>query len=427
MTRISEKIIAALPVPASGNRVHYFSGAALQSKKAPPGFGVRVTSAGTRSFVWFHRVDGQKHLETIGSWSGNEGGGKLSAYEAVVAASERAKEVGRGVVDHRPARTRRLQGVPAEPGRLNVAGLLDQFVARYVKDAKLRSAGQIEDIFNRLVKPSIGQIGIYDLKRSHVTAMLNAIADKNGPVMADRVLAFTRKSFNWYETNGEDDDFKSPIVRGMARSKAKERARRRVLADDEIRDLFDALESVEDVSTWYRRLVPTLLLTAARRNEVSEMHAREIQGDVWTVPAERYKTKISHDIPLTREALAAIGPVGKGFLFSTNGGGKPINDFSKSKVRLDREIATIRKADGREPMGGWVLHDLRRTARSLMSRAGVPSDHAERALGHVIGGIRETYDRHTYLEEKRRAFEALAAQVGRILNPVANVVPLKTA
>jgi len=62
-----------------------------------------------------------------------------------------------------------------------------------------------------------------------------------------------------------------------------------------------------------------------------------------------------------------------------------------------------------------------------MSRAGVSSDHAERALGHVIGGVRETYDRHSYLEEKRRAFEALATQVGRILNPVANVVPLKTA
>jgi hypothetical protein len=56
-----------------------------------------------------------------------------------------------------------------------------------------------------------------------------------------------------------------------------------------------------------------------------------------------------------------------------------------------------------------------------MSRAKVPTDHAERALGHVMGGVRETYDRYEYLDEKREAFEALAALVDRILNPVANV------
>ena len=72
-------------------------------------------------------------------------------------------------------------------------------------------------------------------------------------------------------------------------------------------------------------------------------------------------------------------------------------------------------------MPRWTLHDLRRTARSLMSRAKVPTDHAERALGHVMGGVRETYDRYEYLDEKRAAFEALAALVSRILNPTANV------
>ena len=75
-------------------------------------------------------------------------------------------------------------------------------------------------------------------------------------------------------------------------------------------------------------------------------------------------------------------------------------------------------------VSGWTLHDLRRTARSLMSRAGVNSDHAERCLGHVIGGVRGTYDRHEYYEEKRHAFEALAAQIERILNPIENVVPM---
>ena len=63
----------------------------------------------------------------------------------------------------------------------------------------------------------------------------------------------------------------------------------------------------------------------------------------------------------------------------------------------------------------WTVRDLRRTARSLMSRAGVPTDHAERCLGHVIGGVRGVYDRHEYLEEKRLGFEALAGLVERIV------------
>jgi hypothetical protein len=60
-----------------------------------------------------------------------------------------------------------------------------------------------------------------------------------------------------------------------------------------------------------------------------------------------------------------------------------------------------------------------------MSRAGVPADHAERCLGHVIGGVRGIYDRHEFSREKREAFEALAAQIERILNPADNVVPLR--
>ena len=57
-----------------------------------------------------------------------------------------------------------------------------------------------------------------------------------------------------------------------------------------------------------------------------------------------------------------------------------------------------------------------------MSRAGVPSDHAERCLGHVIAGVRGTYDRHEYYAEKKRAYEALAAQIARIIDPQPNVI-----
>ena len=82
----------------------------------------------------------------------------------------------------------------------------------------------------------------------------------------------------------------------------------------------------------------------------------------------------------------------------------PIGGFTKFKDAFDEDCG----------VSDWTIHDLRRTARSLMSRAGVDADHAERCLGHVIGGVRGTYDRHAYYDEKKRAFELLAAQIDRI-------------
>src|ERR1700736_5053712 len=112
--QISEKIVGNLPIPPKGNKLHYFSGASLQGKKAPSGFAVRVTSAGTRAFVWFHRVNGKPYLETLGRWDENAGGGPLAGVDAMVRADKLAKDVKNGRrEDPRPERTRRK----AEKGR----------------------------------------------------------------------------------------------------------------------------------------------------------------------------------------------------------------------------------------------------------------------------------------------------------------------
>ena len=142
------------------------------------------------------------------------------------------------------------------------------------------------------------------------------------------------------------------------------------------------------------------MLTAARRNEAAQMRRDEITGTVWTIPASRGKGKADHAKPLWKAAKAIIDAmplIGDGAFIFTHDGETPLGGFSKFKAALDKESG----------VENWGLHDLRRTARSLMSRTGVPSDHAERALGHVIGGIRRVYDRHEFLEEKRAAFDAL--------------------
>ena len=79
-------------------------------------------------------------------------------------------------------------------------------------------------------------------------------------------------------------------------------------------------------------------------------------------------------------------------------------------------------------MPPWRVHDLRRTARSLLSRAKVDPDIAERVLGHALPGIRRVYDKHAYLSEKRDALERLAELIKSIVEPSpSKVVPLRRA
>ena len=173
--------------------------------------------------------------------------------------------------------------------------------------------------------------------------------------------------------------------------------------------------------------VRTLLLTAQRRDEVADMRWEEIEGATWTIPAARRKKGDANTVPLTEVALQRLGKrQKKGFIFTTTSGMKPFSGFSKAKAALDEAIAELRKKEGRKPMLPWVLHDLRRTARSLMSRAGVSADIAERVLGHAIPGVRAVYDRHSFVDEKRVALERLATLVGQILDPPSgNVVVLR--
>ena len=304
-----------------------------------------------------------------------------------------------------------------------VNAVLDLFIARHV-EKNLRSAETVKRCLELDVRPKIGSKSIYDLKRKDIVDMLDAIEDDGRAVTADRVLAYVRKAFNWYATR--DEEFKSPIIKGMARTKPAERARDRILADDEIRSLWKALESPKSPEP-FRNIVRVLLFTAQRRDEIGLMRAEEIDGDTLIIPADRYKTGIENAVPLTDHARKWIGDRKSGFMFSTTNGEKAFSGYSKAKIQLDDVIAEQRKADGLKPMPEWVLHDLRRTARSLMSRAGVSGDIAEMVLGHKLTGVRRVYDRHDYAAEKRDALEKLAGLISLILDPSTNnVVSIKS-
>jgi integrase len=376
--------------------------------EAMPGFGLMVTANGHKSYVVQYRAarrSKRMHLK-----------GGLT----VTAARKEAKAILGAVAKGGDPLGERRKAERAQSDTLKA--IVEEYLAR--EGSRLRSIGERRAVLQRHVLPRLGARQIGDITRIDIRRLLDRITDSSGASMADHVLAYLRLVMNWHAARS--NDFRSPIVRGMARTRPSQRRRQRVLTDEELRAVWRAAEASH---TAFSSLVQFLLLTATRRNEAARMRRGEISGDEWTVPPERYKTGLELVIPLSPAAqtvLAALPRIGKsGFVFTTDSK-RPLRGFSELKRAFDAKVlAELRKQDP-EAKGllNWRLHDLRRTARSLMSRASVPSDHAERCLGHVIGGVRGIYDRHAYYEEKKRAFEALASLVERVVNPSTNVVAL---
>jgi integrase len=364
------------------------------------GFGLMVTANGAKSFIVQYRNDRKKSRRI-----------KINATLKLGDARKEAKAILGKVAKGGDPLAERHKAVAAATNTLQ--SVSENYFRREGKN--LRTMEERQAQLRRLVYPRLGSRQIEDVKRSDVVKLLDRIEDENGPVMADRVLAYLRRVFTWQASRS--DEFRSPIVRGMARTKPKERARSRILSDDEVRAVWKA---TGDMRNAFGPLVRFLLLTATRLREAAHMTRDELENGTWVIPAARYKGNHDHAIPLSSAARAIIAGLpaidGSKWLF-TNDGKRPVGGFSKFKRKLDETSGAI----------GWTLHDLRRTARSLMSRAGVNSDIAERCLGHVIGGVRGVYDRHSFLDEKRLAFEKLAALVESIVNPQENVVPLRAA
>jgi len=179
-----------------------------------------------------------------------------------------------------------------------------------------------------------------------------------------------------------------------------------VLSDDELLAVWTAAEQDKGFGPYLR----FILLTATRRNEAAGLQRSELSpdGTVWVIPGARYKSKRDTVIPLSRAAqkIVAAQPVLGDFVFSVDGS-RALGNFGDRKARFD-------VASG---ISGYTLHDLRRTARTLLSRAGISPDIAEQCLGHALVGMRGTYDRFQYIDEKRHAFETLAALIERIVRP----------
>jgi integrase len=358
-----------------------------------------VFPSGKKSFIVRYRFGKKKRKLTLGQVS-------LAAARKAAAAALFDVHEGRDPAAAKMAAKAKEAGAAAD----TVQAICERYLSR--EGSKLRTVAARQNALKRLVYPAIGAVPINELRRSRIVALLDKIQDKCGDRTADLALAYLRRVLAWHASRV--DDFNSPIVRGMGRYDTKARARSRVLSDDEIRAIWTATEPDGDISRPAHAFARFLLLTGARRDEARLLTWSEIDGDKWHLPASRNKAKFDLTRPLSAAAQAVIAGLpridGAAFVFTADGR-RPLS-AAAPKIDIDK----------RSGVEGWTFHDLRRTARTLMSRAGISADIAERSLGHVISGVRGIYDRHEYHPEMQRAFDALAALIDRIAHPVADNV-----
>jgi integrase len=355
-------------------------------------------AAGVKSWAVRYRYAGRPVKLTLGKWPA------MSLADARKAAAEAQHELARG---NNPAKAKADAKIKADAAQANtLTAVCENYLA--IEGKKLRSRDARVSILRRHVYPALGDRPIGEIRRRDIARLLDKVEVGAGPRMADVTLGVLRRIFHWYELR--DDEFRSPIIRGMQRQKTSEHRRTRVLDDDELRAVWAA---TADTST-FSALIRFLLLTGARRNEAAGMTWNEVDANgVWKLPAFRSKTKAEVERPLSKAARAILAELpridGCPFVFTTIGR-TPISQFSIPKARLDAASGVT----------GWRLHDARRTARSLLSRCkDVTVDHAERVLGHARPDLIERYDRHDYIEEMRFAVEALSALITTIVNPPA--------
>ena len=350
-----------------------------------PGHMVRVQPTGNKSFVAVTRDPRGKQIwTTIGS----------ATLLTVEDARQEAKEV-----------IKRIKAGKDKAGPQSFEAVANDWLRRHVDAKGLRDAYEIRRVLKKHIMPEFGGREFESIRRGDVSRLLDQVEDELGARTADKVLEITSGICRFYETRNEN--YSSPIIKGMKRYSTKDHARKRILSDDEIRNLWATC----DTANGYGALVKLLLLTGQRREKVAAMRWDEIDADgTWHIPSERREKNNAGELVLPKLALDIINgrPRFASSPYVLSNGNGPMRSFHGPR---DAMKAKLKFADD------WRLHDLRRTARSLMSRAGVRPDIAERVLGHAIRGVEGVYDRHQYRDEKAHALKALAGLIENILAP----------
>jgi integrase len=387
--RLTDKTIAALALPKGKAEAIFYD-------DDLPGFGYRLRAGGSARWVYTYKIGTQHRRITLGSTT------TLSASRARQTAAALQAKVRLGAD---PAAAKAEGRVHAGE---TVNAALHTYLAHQRTHIKPLSYRQLERHLVKHCRALHGQ-QLAKVDRRTVAARLAIVANKSGPIEANRVRSSLAAFFAWAIREGLVDA--NPVV---GTSRRPEHSRDRVLSNDELRAIWAATD--QSVAGDYSAVVRLLMLTGARANEIASLRWSEVFGDRINLPAERTKNSRAHIIPLSATAEQILHAVPKRLdrdLVFGRHHDSPLSGWSVLKESLDKRIA---KSGAK--VKPWVHHDLRRTCATRMGEIGVQPHIIEAVLNHVSGhkhGVAGIYNRSTYEPEKRQALTMWAEHLAAIV------------
>ena len=346
-----------------------------------PGFALRVSYGGGKSWVYFYRIGGRLRRRSLG------------AYPAVTLAE--ARQLWRDA--------KHQVSLGRDPGWQRASDLNFESVAReWLKrdQADKRSLKEVTRIVEKELIPEWGQRSIRDIRRHDILVLSDRIADRGATTMARRVMAYVHRLFRWAKSR---DLIESNPATDLPKP-GREVARDRVLTDAELAAVWKA---AVEIGWPYGPAAQLLILTGARRAEIAELKWSEIHGNTIKLSGARTKNAEPHDMPLSEQALDVLSRMprisGSEYVF-----GKPLRSGAWSNAKIKFSAAKIQP---------WRIHDLRRTVSTGMNELGTEPHIVEAVLGHTVKGVAGVYNRAKYEAAKRAALKAWGAHVMALVQP----------
>jgi integrase len=349
---------------------------------------------------------------------------ELNAAKAREVAADMLANIRLGVYPHAEReKTRDLAEKERDKDTETFATVGNLYLANRRKHLRERSFEEVRRHIEKNWSP-FARTSIHQINRRMIALRITEIATNHGLVTANRARAALSAMFGWAMREGIVEQ--NPVI---ATNKAvEEMSRDRVLTDTELAEIWAASRDDD-----YGRITRLLMLTAQRREEVGAMLWSELDLDreVWVLSGERTKNKRPHVVPLAPLAISILNAVPRRERNRVFGEGEDgFYGWSWAKERLDHRINQARAGEGNlNPITAWRLHDLRRTAATVMAdKLGVQPHIVEALLNHVSGhkaGVAGVYNRAGYEREVRAALLVWADHLESIIHGAERkIVPL---
>ena len=377
-------------------------GAKVYTKADDRGLYVEVFPTGGVVWRYRYRLNGKLEKLTLG---------KYPALTLKNARAKRDQAAQAAAMGTSPAGQKQLAKVAAGD-----ATTVAEFGERYFRDVvnKDRQDTTIpRRYFDKAIVPAIGAKPVRDVTTEDVRAIIWKKKDEGFDAAAGNIRGLLKRLFDYATTCGLVS--LNPVLALPMRHVHRARSRDRALQPDEIRTfLRAAIES--NIRRQFKLGLHLILLTMVRKSELLLARWEHVDLDAaeWHIPAENSKTGKPHIVYLSRQAVdlfKELQSLASGSALVMPGRGSLTKPFAHNAINT-----ALKTALAGQPIPAFTIHDLRRTASTLLHENGWPSDVVEKALNHTIGGVRGVYNKAEYAPQRREMLQFWADYIEQLLS-----------